>query len=338
MMTDPQLQERYVRYLDERLEKHALAQERRRTRHDPYFLPVVEFYSERFAPCLCRAGRLRRDALPRLMMEAGHLESSPAARPRLLPHARREPKSRCPLSMAVAHTHRRILGRAAHPSPGAATRPEWHRLAEFGIGFFSSTPTACSMPRRSAEARVHRPARTPGGPAAFARDYESSKQVWAAEERLTGDLLASSTATASFGVDEPHNPQKKLLHAGIKTFTDQVPPHHRQDRLEGTYHPSWARERTAAHAGTSCSTASAKSVAGIVLRPPADHRLARRRELFGHWWFRAAMDRFPAAQIACDQNDIKTITPPNTSIRFRICKPCSRRNARRARAGFTKSG
>src|SRR5690606_1679547 len=46
MMTDPLLQDRYVRYLDERLA--ALEGERARTANDPRFHPVVQFYTERY--------------------------------------------------------------------------------------------------------------------------------------------------------------------------------------------------------------------------------------------------------------------------------------------------
>jgi len=48
---DPLLQQRYVRYLDERLE--ALKGESRRTENDAYFHPVVQFYTDLYA-------RLRR--------------------------------------------------------------------------------------------------------------------------------------------------------------------------------------------------------------------------------------------------------------------------------------
>src|SRR6185369_12141272 len=44
MMTDPLLQARYARYLDERIE--ALGHEHARTKNDPYFHPVILFYSD----------------------------------------------------------------------------------------------------------------------------------------------------------------------------------------------------------------------------------------------------------------------------------------------------
>ena len=82
MMTDPLLQDRYLRYLDERLE--ALAGERRRTEGDPYFHPVVQFYSDLYARLRRRfAEQDRKDVTQafRRLMESGHLESSPAAPP-----------------------------------------------------------------------------------------------------------------------------------------------------------------------------------------------------------------------------------------------------------------
>ncbi|HYA36942.1 MAG TPA: DUF1957 domain-containing protein, partial [Candidatus Methylomirabilis sp.] len=115
MMTDPLLQERYVRYLDERLE--ALEGERRRTQGDPYFHPVVLFYSDLYA-------RLRRRYLEkdgkditrafRRLMDAGHLDilTCGATHGYFPLLAVNEESLYAQLSMAV-RTHRRILGR--HP-------------------------------------------------------------------------------------------------------------------------------------------------------------------------------------------------------------------------------
>src|SRR5919108_3239989 len=75
MMTDPLLQQRYLRYLDERLD--ALEHERARTAHDPYFHPVVLFYSDLYARL--RRRFVERDRMDvsqsfRQLMEAGYLD------------------------------------------------------------------------------------------------------------------------------------------------------------------------------------------------------------------------------------------------------------------------
>ncbi|HLF23477.1 MAG TPA: hypothetical protein VI565_06090, partial [Burkholderiales bacterium] len=75
MMTDPLLQQRYVRYLDERLK--ALEGERARTAHDSYFHPVVQFYTQRYEHLRRRFvehDRLDVTRAFRRLMESGQLE------------------------------------------------------------------------------------------------------------------------------------------------------------------------------------------------------------------------------------------------------------------------
>ena len=113
MMTDPLLQDRYVRYLDERIA--ALEGERRRTDGDPYFHPVVLFYSDLYR-------RLRRRFLEqdhkdvtlafRRLLEAGNLDilTCGATHGYFPLLAVNEESLYAQLSMAV-RTHQRILGR-----------------------------------------------------------------------------------------------------------------------------------------------------------------------------------------------------------------------------------
>src|SRR5690606_26032095 len=115
MMTDPLLQQRYVRYLDERLE--ALAGERRRTAGDPYFYPVVEYYTVRHEHLRRRFvehHRLDVTHAFRRLLDGGQLDIlTCTATHGYLPLLAASPESLyAQLAMAV-RTHRRILGR--HP-------------------------------------------------------------------------------------------------------------------------------------------------------------------------------------------------------------------------------
>ena len=192
MMTDPLLQGRYVRYLDERLE--ALKGERQRTAHDSYFHPVVLFYTQFFEHL--RQRFVEQDHLDvtlafRRLMESGHLEiitcgATHGYFPLLATH---EESLYAQLSMAV-RTHQRILGRRPRGIwlPECGYKPGVDRiLNEFGIDHFFVDSHGLLNADPRPKYGVHRPARTPGGPAAFARDYESSKQVWSAEEGYPGD-------------------------------------------------------------------------------------------------------------------------------------------------------
>jgi len=323
MMTDPLLQQRYVRYLDERLE--ALAHERRRTQGNDYFQPVVNFYTDRY-------GHLRRrfvdqDKLDvtrafRALADAGHLDllTCGATHGYFPLLAVNEESLYAQLSMAV-RTHRRILGR--HPRgiwlPECGYKPGVDRLlSEFGIQYFFLDTHGLLNAAPRPQAGVHRPVRTPGGAVAFGRDYESSKQVWAAEEGYPGDFsYREFYRDAGFDVDQPHI--HKLLHAGVKTFTGLK--YHRitgQGDWKEPYHPGWARERAADHAGHFMFNRQRQVewLAGFLPTPPVIVA-PYDAELFGHWWFEGPQwIDFLLRKIAYDQHDIQAITPGEYLDRF----------------------
>ena len=314
MMTDPLLQQRYVRYLDQRLQ--ALAGERERTAGDPYFHPVVLFYSERYQ-------RLRRQFVERYqgdivgafrrLLESGHLEIiTCAATHGYLPLlASQEESLYAQLSMAV-RTHQRLLGRRPRGIwlPECGYAPGIDRLlAEFGIEFFFLDTHGALNADPRPKYGSHRPLRTPGGPAAFARDYESSKQVWSAEEGYPGDAIYRDFyRDAGFDVDAPH--MWPLRHAGVRTFTGLK--YHRitgKTDYKEPYHPGWARERAAEHAGNFMFNRQRQVewLSSFFDRPPVIVSQYD-AELFGHWWFEGPQwIDFLFRKIACDQRDIQAI-------------------------------
>jgi len=328
MMTDPLLQDRYVRYLDERLE--ALEGERRRTHGDPAFHPVVLFYSDLFARLRRRfVEQDRKDVTHafRRLMEAGYLEliTCGATHGYFPLLAVNEESIYAQLSMAV-RTHQRILGRKPRGIwlPECGYKPGVERiLSEFDIDYFVLDSHGLLNAEPRPRYGVHRPARTPGGPAAFARDYESSKQVWSAEDGYPGDFLYREFyRDAGFDVHAPHI--EKLRHAGISTFTGLK--YHRitgKTNWKEPYHPGWARDRCAEHAGNFMFNrqrqigwlSSFFDHPPIVLAPYD-------AELFGHWWFEGPrwID-FLMRKIAHDQQDIQTITPSGYLDRFGDLEP-----------------
>ncbi len=177
MMTDPLLAGRYVRYLDERLT--ALAGERARTAHDPYFHPVVLFYTERYERLRRRfVDQDRHDVTTafRRLMQGGHLDIvTCAATHGYLPLlAVNEEALYAQLSMAV-RTHTRILGRRPRGIwlPECGYKPGIDRiLREFGIDYFFLDSHGLLNADPRPKYGVHRPIRTPAGCAAFGRDYE----------------------------------------------------------------------------------------------------------------------------------------------------------------------
>ena len=323
MMTDPLLQQRYVRYLDERLT--LLAGERARTADDPYFHPVVLFYTECFETLRRRfVEQYGCDVTQgfRAFMEGGQLEviTCGATHGYFPLLAAQEESLYAQLSMAV-RTHERILGRR----PTGIWLPECgylpgvdHILQRFGIDYFFVDSHGVLNADPRPKYGVHRPLRTPGGPAAFGRDYESSKQVWSAEEGYPGDpVYREFYRDVGFDIDAPH--VAALRHAGVKTFTGLK--YHRitgKGDWKEPYHPGWARERAAEHAGNFLFNRQRQVewLAGVLDRPPlvvAPYDA----ELFGHWWYEGPQwIDFLFRKLACDQDQVQSITPREYLDRF----------------------
>jgi 1,4-alpha-glucan branching enzyme len=330
MMTDPLLQDRYVRYLDERLA--ALEGERDRTRHDSYFHPVVLFYTDLYTRLRQRfVEQDHQDVTQafRRLMEAGYLEiiTCGATHGYFPLLAVNEESLYAQLSMAV-RTHVRILGRRPRGIwlPECGYKPGIDRiLKEFGIEYFFLDSHGLLNAEPRPKYGVHRPIRTSGGPAAFGRDYESSKQVWAAEEGYPGDFVYREFyRDAGFDVPAPHI--NKLQHAGNATFTGLK--YHRitgKTDWKEPYHPGWARERAAEHAGHFLFNRQRQVdwLASFFDRPPVVVA-PYDAELFGHWWFEGPQwIDFLLRKIAYDQGDIQTILPSEYLDRFGDLQPAT---------------
>ena len=314
MMTDVLLQNRYLRYLDERL--RALAGERARTRGDRCFHPLAIFYTQRYERLRQRFVEQKDVTLAfRRLMESGHLEIlTSGATHGYLPLLAAQPHSlHAQLAMAV-RTHERVLGRRPRGIwlPECGYLPGFDRvLGEFGFDHFfldsHGVLNADPRPRHG----VHRPLRTPAGPVVFGRDFESSRQVWSADEGYPGDFLYRDFyRDAGFDVDAPH--MLALRHAGVKGFTGLK--YHRitgKGEWKEPYHPGWARTRAAQHAGNfmfnrqrQVEWLAPSCDAPPIVVAPYD------AELFGHWWFEGPQwIDFLLRGIARDQNEIETITP-----------------------------
>jgi 1,4-alpha-glucan branching enzyme len=323
MMTDPLLQNRYVRYLDERLS--VLEEEHKRTAGDANFHPVVEFYRERYEHWRVRfIDRDRRDVTRafRALLDSGHLEiiTCGATHGYFPLLAVNEESLYAQLSMAV-RTHQRILGRRPRGIwlPECGYKPGVDRiLNELGIEYFFLDTHGLLNANPRPKYGVNRPLRTPGGPVVFGRDYESSKQVWSAEEGYPGDpVYREFYRDAGFDVHKPY--MERLRHDGVRTFTGL-----KYYRITGKtdskepYHPGWARDQAAVHAGHFMFNRQRQTEwlasffdAPAIIVAPYD------AELFGHWWFEGPQwIDFLLRKIAYDQDQIKTITPAEYLDRF----------------------
>src|SRR5258707_34819 len=194
MMTDGLLIGRYHRYLD-RLVKLARKEVGRTRREDQRFHDVAQFYVYE----LERIQRIFRDqygsnllAAFRKHRDAGKLEIiTCGATHGFLPLMDPVPQSvRAQVQVAAQH-YRRHLGR----DPVGIWLPEcgylpghdlYLREAGLRFSFLESHGLTDAHPRPNMG--VHAPIVSPGGIVFFARDMESSRQVWSAESGYPGDF------------------------------------------------------------------------------------------------------------------------------------------------------
>lgn len=150
------------------------------------------------------------------------------------------------------------------------------------------------------------------GVACFARDLESSKQVWSSIEGYPGDYNYREFYR-DIGFDLEYDYIKPYIHpdgvrinTGIKYFRITGPGNNKEP-----YVPGWAREKCAQQAGNFMFNRQ-KQIEYLfdlmqkkpILVSPYD------AELFGHWWYEGPqwLD-FLIRKIACDQDEIRLITP-----------------------------
>lgn len=161
---------------------------------------------------------------------------------------------------------------------------------------------------------IHAPIRCHSGVAAFARDIESSKQVWSAKEGYPGDGVYREFYR-DLGYDAEYPYIRPFLHSdgvrrniGIKYFkvTGEVELHDKQP-----YRRADAIEKVAGHAANFLFNRQAQVrhlEAALGRRPiviaPYD------AELLGHWWFEGPefLDFF-LRKTSCDQDELALTTP-----------------------------
>jgi 1,4-alpha-glucan branching enzyme len=150
------------------------------------------------------------------------------------------------------------------------------------------------------------------GVACFARDLESSKQVWSSIEGYPGDYNYREFYR-DIGFDLEYNYIKPYIHpdgvrinTGIKYYRITGSANHKEP-----YVPEWARERCAEHAGNFMFNRQrqVEYLYGFMHKKPIIVS-PYDAELFGHWWYEGPqwLD-FLFRKIAFDQDQIRLITP-----------------------------
>ncbi|MDY7224799.1 glycoside hydrolase family 57 protein [Hyalangium rubrum] len=318
MLRDELLMGRYARKLDRLCELGAL--EVHRTRNDATFGPLARFYREHFES-LREAwhGRYRGDLVSafRRLQDAGHLEIvTCCATHGFLPLMQETPEAvRAQITVAANH-YRLTFGRDAPGIwlaecgyyPGVERFLASERIRYFFVdthGLTDATPRPLYGP--------FAPIYTEAGVAVYARDPESSQQVWSSESGYPGDPLYRE-----FYRDIGWDLDLDYIRPFIQPTGDRKNTGYKYFRITGKtqekqpYDPEAARARAIEHAGNFLFNRE-KQIEYLATRmggrkpvvvAPYD------AELFGHWWFEGPL--FLEAlirQVARDQETFRLVSP-----------------------------
>jgi 1,4-alpha-glucan branching enzyme len=321
MLNDELLKSRFSRHLENLLDLSA--KERERTRLSaPEFLPAAEMYFDNLSAC----ATLWHDTYNQNLIEAfrqlqdqGVLEIiTCGATHGFLPLVSSEQAKRAQILVAKSN-YIKHFGRA----PRGIWLPECayqegleSLLAEAGIQYFISDTHAILFGDPRPRFGVHSPIKCHNGVAVFARDVETSQQVWSAEVGYPGNPVYREFYR-DIGWDAPLEYLKPYLHSDGKRRHLGLKYHRISGRdvpqqFKLPYEPDKARQQAAIDAGHFLYERIAQSNRlkqlfggrSPLIVAPYD------AELFGHWWFEGPqfLD-FLFRKIHFDQKEIMPVTP-----------------------------
>jgi 1,4-alpha-glucan branching enzyme len=312
MLQDELLRERYVRHIDQLID--LTARERKRNRRDPQLRELSSFYFNTFSETRSFfVNEWKCDLLAafRQLRDTGALEIVASAATHAV----------LPLHVQTAARAQILIGRDlyresfhAEPAgfwlPECAFTPELEPiLQEANIRWFILDAHGLLFGNPRPRDAIYAPCYTPAGPAAFARDHASSRQVWSAQAGYPGDP-AYRDFYRDIGFDLPLQHLGPVAR-GTRTFSGV-----KYHRITGKgvekqlYDPAAANEAAEKHAAhfleerRSQLRQAAALLENPVLVVPFD------AELFGHWWFEGP--RFLESFIrkaAAGQHDFRLTTP-----------------------------
>ncbi len=317
MLNDPLLQYRYVRHINRLLE--LTRKEMERTRLMPEYYRLAVWYHEQYKECYrVFVEEYNHNIIQafRKFMEMGKLEIiTCCATHGFLPLMLTENAIRAQVRAAVQQ-HEKLLGR---PPRGIWLAECGYKdgvdaiLKENNLTYFFLDTHGLLFASPRPKYGVYAPIYTETGIAAFARDAESSKQVWSSKEGYPGDYNYREFYR-DIGFDLDYDYLKPYLPPlGHRTFTGI-----KYYRITGEttskipYDPEIAREKAAEHAGHFLFNRQhqGKYLQSLMGRPPV-LVAPYDAELFGHWWFEGPhFINYLFRKMYHDQGDIQPITAP----------------------------
>src|SRR5438067_994316 len=315
MLQDELLRERYVRHIDLLID--LALRERKRNLNQPELAELAQFYFELFsASRRFFVDEWKSDLLAafRQLRDAGALEIiGCAATHGLLPLIQQQ-------SPASARAQV-LIGRDAHVDlfqadptglwlPECAYAPGLDTiLQEANVRWFVLDAHGLLFGNPQPQRAIYAPCYTPAGPAAFARDRDSSRQVWSAQEGYPGDPMYREFYR-DIGFDLPLEHLGPVAR-GVRKFSGVK--YHRitgEKKHKELYNPAAADRAIEAHATHFLEQRRAqfRQLAADDIEPivvaPFD------AELFGHWWFEGPrfLELF-IRKAALDQRDFHLTSP-----------------------------
>ena len=293
MLSDGLLMERYAQHLDRLTELSA--KEVLRNRNNPPLDEAAQMYLRHFSTSReIVFGKHKGNLLAgyKALQDAGHLDIlTCAATHAFLPLIVREEARRAQVQVARAN-YIKHFGRP--PSgiwlPECGYNPSDDALlSEAGLKYFFVDSHGVVYGEPRPRHGIFAPVETAHGMKVFARDVESSRQIWSATEGYPGDPCYREFYR-DLGYDADYDYVRPYLHPdgvrrnlGIKYYrvTGRVDLH-----LKEPYYPQWATERAVVHAGNFMHNRELQIeyLANLLRRRPIVVS-AFDAELFGHWWF-----------------------------------------------------
>src|SRR6266571_4595137 len=193
MLEDELLRERYVRHLNLLID--LAERERKRNRNDPKLRELVEFYFDLFSDTQrFFVAQWKCDLLAafRELRKTGALEIiGCAATHGLLPLIQQQSREAARAQILIGRdVYADLFG--GEPTgfwlPECAYAPGLESfLQEANVRWFVLDAHGLMFGKPRPQRSIYAPCYAPAGPAAFARDRDSSRQVWSAEEGYPGD-------------------------------------------------------------------------------------------------------------------------------------------------------
>ena len=291
MLADEMLQNRYVNHIN-RLRELA-EKECTRTKNDPAFCYLAAMYRNLFEDCFNLFQKYDRNLLNgfRKFQKMGNLEIiTCGATHGFLPNLRHAPRSvEAQLGVAVQNYWKHFgqepwgiwLGECGY-YPGLDKH-----IKEAGLRYFFIDTHGLLQGQPPSPKGNYAPIETPHGAFAFARDQQSSKAVWSAEEGYPGDFRYREFYR-DIGYDLELDYIKPYIHpigfrinTGIKYYRITGKGNHKEAYVEAA-----ANEATEAHAADFVFNRNLQSewLTPRMDTPPSII-CPYDAELFGHWWY-----------------------------------------------------